>query len=44
MRHDLTLEKVQAEKGWITVPDGPGLGVTVNEPFVKKHLVAESGH
>jgi len=43
MRHELTLEKVQAEKGWITVPDGPGLGITLNEDFVKKYLVAESG-
>ena len=43
MRHELTREKVQAQKGWITVPDGPGLGITLNEEFVKKYLVAESG-
>src|SRR3954471_1483099 len=43
MRHEFTLEKVQASKGWITVPDGPGLGVTLNEDFVKKYLVCESG-
>lgn len=42
LRHELTIEKVQSEKGWITVPDRPGLGVTLNEAFVKKHLVAES--
>jgi L-rhamnonate dehydratase len=42
MRHELTLEKVQAQDGWITVPDGPGLGVTLNEDFVKKYLVSES--
>jgi L-rhamnonate dehydratase len=43
MRHELTLERVQAEKdGFINVPDGPGLGVTLNEDFVKKYLVAES--
>lgn len=42
MRHELTLEKVQAKDGWISVPDGPGLGVTLNEEFVKKHLVTES--
>jgi L-rhamnonate dehydratase len=43
MRHELTLEKVEAVDGWMTVPDGPGLGVTLNEEFVKKYLVAESG-
>src|SRR5260221_4825648 len=43
MRRELTLEKVQAENGWITVPDGPGLGVTLNEDFVRKYLVCESG-
>ncbi len=36
MRHELTLEKVQAQKGWINVPDGPGLGITLNEDLVKK--------
>ncbi|MFN0052898.1 MAG: mandelate racemase/muconate lactonizing enzyme family protein [Planctomycetales bacterium] len=43
LRHELTLEKVQAERGWIAVPEGPGLGVTLNEEFVKRHLIAESG-
>jgi len=43
MRHELTLEKIQADDGWIAVPDGPGLGITLNEEFVKKYLVAESG-
>ena len=43
MRHELTLEKLQAKEGWISVPDGPGLGITLNEEFVKKYLVAESG-
>jgi L-rhamnonate dehydratase len=43
MRHELTREKMQAENGWITVPDRPGLGVTLNDEFVAKYLVAESG-
>jgi L-alanine-DL-glutamate epimerase-like enolase superfamily enzyme len=43
MRHDLTIEKMEAEDGWMTVPDRPGLGVTLNEDFVKQYLVAESG-
>jgi L-alanine-DL-glutamate epimerase-like enolase superfamily enzyme len=42
LRHELTLEKVQAEDGWINVPDRPGLGVTLDEDFVQSHLVAES--
>ena len=43
MRHELTHEKMEACDGWMTVPDGPGLGVTLNEEFVAKYLVAESG-
>jgi L-alanine-DL-glutamate epimerase-like enolase superfamily enzyme len=43
LRHELTHERVQAENGYITVPDSPGLGVTLNEEFIKAHLVAESG-
>jgi L-rhamnonate dehydratase len=43
LRHELTHERVQAVDGWITVPDGPGLGVTLNEDFIARHLVAESG-
>jgi L-alanine-DL-glutamate epimerase-like enolase superfamily enzyme len=42
LRHELTTQRVQAVKGWISVPDGPGLGVTLNEDFVRKYLVAES--
>lgn len=43
LRQSLTYEKMQAADGWMTVPDGPGLGVTLNEDFVKEYLVAESG-
>jgi L-rhamnonate dehydratase len=43
LRHELTREKVQAVDGWISVPDGPGLGVTLDEKFVKSHLMSESG-
>lgn len=42
LRHELTHEKVQAENGVIKVPDRPGLGVTINEDFVKKYLISES--
>ncbi|HJS07394.1 MAG TPA: mandelate racemase/muconate lactonizing enzyme family protein [Pirellulales bacterium] len=43
LRHELTHERIQATDGYITVPNGPGLGVTLNEDFIKRHLVAESG-
>ena len=42
LRHELTHEKIQSVDGWMTPPDRPGLGVTLNEDFVKKHLIAES--
>jgi L-alanine-DL-glutamate epimerase-like enolase superfamily enzyme len=43
LRHELTHERVKAIDGWISVPDGPGLGVTLNEKFIATYLVAESG-
>ncbi len=42
LRRELTTEAVQAQDGWIAVPDGPGLGVTLNEDVVAKYLVVES--
>lgn len=42
LRHELTNEKIQAVDGRITVPDGPGLGVTINEDFVAENLISES--
>lgn len=43
LRHQLTHEKVQAVDGYIAPPDRPGLGVTLDEDFVRAHLIAESG-
>ncbi len=43
LRHELTHERVQAVDGWIAPPMGPGLGITLDEDFVKRHLVCESG-
>lgn len=43
LRHELTVEKVQAAGGWISPPQGPGLGVEINEDFVRRHLISESG-
>ncbi len=42
LRHELTHERVQAIDGWIGPPQGPGLGVTLDEGFVRRYLVAES--
>lgn len=42
LRNELTHERMQAVDGVITVPDAPGLGVTLNEDFVQSTLVAES--
>lgn len=42
LRHELTQERMQAVNGVMTVPDAPGLGVTLNEDFVRAHLVSES--
>lgn len=42
IRNDLCHERVQAQNGVIAVPDGPGLGVTLNEEVVSQFLVAES--
>ena len=42
LRHELTTEPVQAKGGWISPPDGPGLGIELNEDFIKSCLVAES--
>jgi L-alanine-DL-glutamate epimerase-like enolase superfamily enzyme len=42
LRHELTHEKIQAVDGFITVPDRPGLGVTIDEDFVRSTLVSES--
>jgi len=44
MRHELTLERMQAgADGFIEVPDTPGLGITLNEDFVKRYCIAASG-
>ena len=42
LRNELTHERIQAVDGYITIPDTPGLGVTLNEEVVQRYLVAES--
>jgi L-alanine-DL-glutamate epimerase-like enolase superfamily enzyme len=43
LRNELTHERMQAVDGWMTVPDRPGLGVTLDEDFIARYLVGESG-
>ena len=43
LRHELTIEPMQARNGYIEAPDRPGLGVTLNEDFVKQYLISQSG-
>jgi L-alanine-DL-glutamate epimerase-like enolase superfamily enzyme len=42
LRNELTTEKVQAKDGWIQVPDRPGLGVSLDEDFVRRFLIVSS--
>ena len=42
MRTQLTIEPMQGVDGWISVPNAPGLGVTLNEDLVSETKVAES--
>jgi len=37
MIHDLVEERFEVSDGRIALPDGPGLGITVKEDFVKNH-------
>lgn len=39
LRHDLTHEKFAVVDGCVHVPEGPGLGVTINEEVVEAYLV-----
>ena len=40
LQHELAVEPITVEDGRIVIPDRPGLGVTINEDFVKKYTVA----
>jgi L-alanine-DL-glutamate epimerase-like enolase superfamily enzyme len=37
MQHELVTEPFEQKDGYITVPDGPGLGIEVIESVVKKY-------
>ena len=37
LRHELTNEKFKIVDGYVELPEGPGLGVTINETTVEKY-------
>jgi len=40
MLHDLAVEDFTVADGYLEIPDRPGLGVTINEDFVRQYRVA----
>lgn len=40
LRHDLTQEKFPVVDGYVHLPEGPGLGVTIREETIQKYRVA----
>jgi L-alanine-DL-glutamate epimerase-like enolase superfamily enzyme len=41
MLHDLIEETIDLKDGMIAIPDGPGLGITVSEDFLKAHVLTD---
>ncbi len=39
MIHDIVLEDLKVEDGKIAIPDTPGLGLTMNEDFIRAHTI-----
>jgi L-alanine-DL-glutamate epimerase-like enolase superfamily enzyme len=39
MLHDLVVEKLDVAEGSIAIPDAPGLGITIDEDFLKAHAM-----
>ena len=38
MQHELVTNPIEQKDGWVAVPEGPGLGVDVDERVVRKYL------
>ncbi len=38
MQHELVRDPIEQHDGWVTPPDGPGLGVEVDEAVVRQYL------
>ena len=39
LRHELTRVRFEVKVGYVSVPEGPGLGVTIDEETVENFLV-----
>ena len=37
LQYELVAEPIQQQAGWVSVPNGPGLGIDVNEDVVRKY-------
>jgi L-alanine-DL-glutamate epimerase-like enolase superfamily enzyme len=40
LRHDLTVEKFPVVDGYVHLPEGPGLGVTIREETIEKYRIS----
>ena len=38
MQHELVKKPIDQHDGWVTPPEGPGLGVEVDEAVVRQYL------
>jgi hypothetical protein len=38
------IEKPIVKNGFVKVPETPGLGVDLNEPVIREHLVKDTGY
>ena len=38
MQHELVHDPIEQQGGWVSPPDGPGLGVEVDEAVVREYL------
>jgi L-alanine-DL-glutamate epimerase-like enolase superfamily enzyme len=43
MQHELVTNPIGHVDGWVSAPEGPGLGVTVDEAVVRRYRFREDG-
>jgi L-alanine-DL-glutamate epimerase-like enolase superfamily enzyme len=41
MQHELVTNPIEQRGGWVTPPEGPGLGVDVDETVVRRYRFRE---
>jgi L-alanine-DL-glutamate epimerase-like enolase superfamily enzyme len=42
MQHELVREPIEQHDGWVAAPEGPGLGVEVDEAAVRRYRFSEA--